>query len=88
MCSLMQKLFNMWKFNLKVLYYDNDLSTEPMTFRDVFLRSQAIEGVTLSMVSWDDLSQLLICKENFHYFFIKTSIFCCCNYLSYQLISL
>lgn len=51
MCCLMQQLFNMCKFNLKVLYYDNDLSAEPLTFRDVFLRSQALEGVTLSMVS-------------------------------------
>ncbi|TQD88743.1 hypothetical protein C1H46_025703 [Malus baccata] len=40
-----------------VYYVDSDAGDEPKTFRDVFLHSQALEGMTLSMIKREELLQ-------------------------------
>ncbi|CAN6540195.1 unnamed protein product [Malus baccata var. baccata] len=38
-----------------VLYYNSDVRSEPMDFREVFLQNQALEGITLSMLMLGDI---------------------------------
>lgn len=49
---------------LQVLFYDADISSEPMTFRDVFLRSLALENLVTSFVSSLDNSDHFVFHAN------------------------
>ncbi|KVH99959.1 hypothetical protein Ccrd_021756 [Cynara cardunculus var. scolymus] len=55
-----------------ILYYDPDLGRSPMNFRDVFLHSQALEGMTMSMNQEEGLRLCLTGGREVHNLVVKS----------------